>query len=204
MHGEMSAGDIRTSHPEDNANEAGSQQLTPKGSVESPSLDKRRAVAEIQLGALRATFVDSDCLISHESEAPITCCFGFRHPDSRRVPHVSKHSVAPRCEELGPVSARPQRLILPDSRARRGGDATAPTWSPCDFSVRVLREEVRAKRRPQVCPPTVGGPGHSRCSPGKAQPVEMNLRPNYRAALDAGTRVCFHFWRHGPGASEKV
>jgi hypothetical protein len=41
----MSAGDMRTSHWEDNANEAGNQQLTPKRDVEGPSQDNRLAVA---------------------------------------------------------------------------------------------------------------------------------------------------------------
>jgi hypothetical protein len=41
----MSAGDMRTSRVEVNANEAGNQQLTPKRTVEGPILDKRRAVA---------------------------------------------------------------------------------------------------------------------------------------------------------------
>ena len=45
----MSAGDIRTSRVEVNANEAGNQQLTPKRNVEGPILDKRLAVAEVQL-----------------------------------------------------------------------------------------------------------------------------------------------------------
>jgi hypothetical protein len=52
----MSAGDIRTSLVKLNANEAGNQQLTPKRTVERPILDKRRAVAEIQLGTCRAAF----------------------------------------------------------------------------------------------------------------------------------------------------
>ncbi len=52
MHGEMPAGDIRTSHFEDNANEAGSQQLTPRRNVDGPILDKRLAVVEIQLGGI--------------------------------------------------------------------------------------------------------------------------------------------------------
>jgi hypothetical protein len=41
----MSAGDIRTSHLQDNANEAGNQQLTPRRTVEGPILDKRLAGA---------------------------------------------------------------------------------------------------------------------------------------------------------------
>jgi hypothetical protein len=41
----MSAADIRTERLKVNANEAGNQQLALKRSVESPTLDKRLAVA---------------------------------------------------------------------------------------------------------------------------------------------------------------
>jgi hypothetical protein len=41
----MSAADIRTERLEVNATEAGNQQLTLKGTVEGPTLDKRLVVA---------------------------------------------------------------------------------------------------------------------------------------------------------------
>ena len=49
----MSAGDIRTRRLKANANEAGTQRLTPKRKVEGPILDKRLAVAEIQFDMMR-------------------------------------------------------------------------------------------------------------------------------------------------------
>ena len=48
----MSAGDIRTSRVELNANEAGNQQPTPKRTPGGPILDSRLAVAESQLGRI--------------------------------------------------------------------------------------------------------------------------------------------------------
>lgn len=46
----MSAGDIRTSHWEDNANEADNQPVTLKRNVQDPSLDNGLGIPEIQLG----------------------------------------------------------------------------------------------------------------------------------------------------------